>query len=78
MKTCQDITGLYEQGKISRISLSDKIAIRSHRTMCKNCRSYFKESDMLDRMLSRKFKDLGNYTFSKDEKANLKDKLNSD
>lgn len=78
MKTCQDITGLYEQAKINRISLSDKLAIRTHRTMCKNCRSYFKESDLLDKMLSRKFKDLGNYKFSNEEKSKLIDKLNSD
>jgi len=75
MKTCQDITGLYERKKIGRISLSEKLAIRTHGTICKDCRSYFKESDILDKMLSRKFKDLGNYKFSESEKLSLKERL---
>lgn len=75
MKTCEEITGLYEQGKMSRISFADKIALGTHRSICKDCRSYFKDSDRLDSMLSRKFKDLGNYKFSDIEKENLKAKL---
>ena len=71
MKTCEEITGLYEQGKIRRISLSDKIALGTHRRICKDCRNYFKESDMLDKMLTRKFKDLGNYKFSSQEKEDI-------
>lgn len=76
MKTCQEISGLYEQGKITRISLGDKLALRIHGSICKGCRDYFKESDILDKMLSRKFKDLGNYKFSDTEKAKIKERLN--
>ena len=75
MKDCQEITGLYEQGKISRISVSDKIAIRAHRTICKPCRQYFKDSDLMDIYISKKFKDKGNYTFSSSEKAKMKEEL---
>lgn len=77
MKTCQDITGLYEQNKMDRISMSDRLAIRVHGSICKDCRSYFKESDLLDKMLKRKFRDLGSYKFSNDEKSKLKERLKS-
>lgn len=75
MKDCQEITGLYEQGKISRISISDKIALRSHRMICKTCRQYFKDSDLMDIIITKKFKDLGNYTFTASEKAKMKEEL---
>jgi hypothetical protein len=78
MKTCQEITGLYEQAKIGRISLSEKFAVRTHRSMCKNCRTYFKDSDLLDKMLRRQFKDLGNHNFSMEEKAKMKEQLKKD
>ena len=75
MKDCQEITGLYEQGKISRISISERIAIRSHRAICRTCRQYFKDSDLIDLIITKKFKDLGNYTFTASEKSKMKEKL---
>lgn len=75
MKNCQEITGLYEQGKINRISISDKIAIRSHRAICRTCRQYFKDSDLIDIIITKKFKDLGNYSFTAIEKLKMKEKL---
>jgi hypothetical protein len=75
MKNCQEISGLYEQGKLSRISISDKIALRSHNLICKQCRQYFKDSDLMDVLIARKFKDLGTYTFSESEKAKMKEEL---
>ena len=72
MKDCQEITGLYEQGKINRISISDRIAIRSHKMICKLCRQYFKDSDLMDVILTKKYKDLRKYTFSTSEKTKMK------
>ena len=60
---------------MSKISLAEKLALRGHKSLCKNCRSYFKDSDLLDKMLQRKFKNLGNYHFSMEEKARMKEKL---
>jgi hypothetical protein len=76
MKTCEEISVLYEQSKINRISIASRLAIRSHRSICKGCRQYFKDSDNIDSMITRKFKNLGSYTFSVKEKEELKDKLN--
>ena len=75
MKGCQEITGLYEQGKINRISISDKIAIRSHRAICRTCRQYFKDSDLMDVFITKKFKYLGSYTFTTSEKTKIKEEL---
>jgi len=75
MSKCQDITEKIEQGKLSRISVSNKLAIRFHMRICGKCRSYFKDSNTLDRMLTRKFKHLGKYTFTPEEKEKLKKRL---
>lgn len=78
MKDCQDITELVERSKIERISLGDRLAIRMHSTICKNCRQYFRDSDVLDDMMnSRTFKHLGEYSFSVEEKEKLKALLRS-
>ena len=75
MKNCEEITGLYEKAKIARISLSDRIAIRTHKAICKDCKNYFLDSDKLDRIITHKFRHLGKYQFSDSEKAQLKDRL---
>lgn len=75
MKTCEEITVLYEQSKVNRISVSDKISIRTHKTICKDCRQYFKDSDKIDLMLTKRFKHLGSYSFSDTEKESLKERL---
>ena len=75
MKNCEEITVLYEQSKVNRVSISDKISIRTHKTICKDCRQYFKDSDKIDTMITGKFKHLGNYNFSDSEKESLKERL---
>ena len=78
MKDCQEITELVERSKIERISLGDRLAIRMHSTICKNCRQYFRDSDVLDDMMnSRTFKHLAEYSFSDEEKEKLKALLRS-
>ncbi|MCR9172675.1 MAG: hypothetical protein NXI10_09300 [bacterium] len=73
MKDCQDITELVERSKIERISVGDRLAIRMHSTICKKCRQYFRDSDVLDKMMqSKRFKHLGEYQFTEEEKEKLK------
>lgn len=75
MKNCEEITGLYEKGKLTRISLGDRMSIRMHKSICKNCKNYMLDSDKLDRIITHKFKHLGNYQFSDNEKDKLKERL---
>jgi len=78
MKDCQDITELVERSKFDRISLGDRLAIRMHSTICKDCRQFFKDSEALDDMMTSKtFKHLGEYSFTNDEKDELKTLLKS-
>jgi len=78
MKDCQEITELIERSKVERVSLGDRLSIRFHSTICGNCRRYFKDSDLMDELLtSKRFRDLGEYKFSDSEKDKLKTLLRS-
>ncbi|MDB3905838.1 hypothetical protein OAK35_02635 [Crocinitomicaceae bacterium] len=78
MKDCQDITELVERSKIERISLGDRMSIGMHSAICKNCRQFFRDSDTLDEMMqSKRFKHLGEYSFTTEEKEKLKILLQS-
>lgn len=75
MITCQQISELHERSKLHRLSLGNRLIIRLHGSICKNCRTYFKDSDLMDAMLRKRFRHLGNYQFSDQEKEALKEKL---
>lgn len=78
MKDCQDITELVERSKIERISLGDRLSIRFHHTICKQCRQFFTDSALIDEMLaSKRYKHLSNFSFSTEEKERLKMLLRS-
>jgi predicted anti-sigma-YlaC factor YlaD len=75
MKKCQDITQDIERSAFDRLTLKDKLSIRFHLSMCKTCRSYFKDSKTIDGMLKKKFTHLSQHKFSQQEKDNLKKNL---
>jgi len=72
MKDCQDITELVERSKLERITVKDRLAIRFHKSSCKNCRTYFKDSALMDELLTRKFRHLSEYAVSLRRKRTLK------
>ena len=73
MKDCQQISEEIEKGKITALTVSERIGIRFHLSFCKGCRRYVKDSQLLDRLL--RHRDKKQYCFSTDEKARLKSKL---
>lgn len=75
MKTCQEITELIEKTKVTRTSVSEKLAIRTHVAICGHCRTYFKDSKILDRILVKRFRHLGDYKFTEEEKEEMKRKV---
>ena len=75
MKTCQDITESIEKANFKRLSIKERLAIRFHLSLCKNCRQYSIDSKIIDRMLTKKFKSVKNFTFSDKEKEDLKQKM---
>ncbi|PWL30558.1 MAG: hypothetical protein DCO96_06165 [Fluviicola sp. XM-24bin1] len=78
MKDCQEITELIERSKVERITLGDRLAIGMHKSICRDCRQYFRDSDSLDELMqSKRFRHLSEYTFSDDEKEKLKILLKS-
>lgn len=78
MRGCQEITELVERSKVSRSSIGERLAIRMHNSICKECRQYFKDSALIDKMLSSKrFRDMREYKFSSEEKEKIKAILRS-
>jgi hypothetical protein len=76
MKDCQAITELLERSKFERLSWSNRLAIRFHGGLCRQCRHYFRDSEIMDALLSSKrFKHLSEYTFSPAEKDSLKKRI---
>lgn len=75
MKDCREITEMMERSSVERISLSDKIGLRFHLMMCKACRQFSKDRIAIDVILTKRFKKIDQYSFSKVEKENLKNNL---
>ena len=72
---CQKITENIEKGKITKNSVSEKVAVRLHLSICKNCRKYARDSRILDRMITRSFSAIPDHQFTKEEKAEIVSKL---
>ena len=75
MKYCQDITEMIERAADIRLSFSEKMALRFHLFICKTCKRYSEDSKAMDILLSRRFKRVDDYSFSKLEKEELKNRL---
>ena len=75
MKDCQDYTMDMERSFFERLTLKERIGLRFHAAICKDCRQYFKDSKTIDSLLTKRFKDFGNYSFSDSEKDQLKARI---
>ncbi len=74
MKNCQEITEDIERSSLTRVSLKDRMAIKLHITICPDCKSYYKDSRAIDKLLKR-IKLRTKYSFNENEKQVLKEKL---
>ena len=75
MKNCQDTTQDIERATFERLTLKDRLGLRLHLSMCKDCRRYFKDSKSIDKLLKKRFSHLSKYSFTKEEKDELKRKI---
>lgn len=50
--SCKKATELIEKNEITPLSKKEKLQLRIHTSMCKACRSYEKQSDILEKALS--------------------------
>lgn len=75
MSTCQELTENIEKGNVRKLSIRERIAIRRHLKLCPDCKQYSKDSKILDRLLRLKSKQISEYKFSPEEKAELIKKL---
>lgn len=75
MKYCQEITEMMERASVERISLSDRMTLRFHLMICKACRQFSKDRLAIEVLLTKRFKKIDQYTFTKVEKENIKKML---
>jgi len=75
MKNCQETTMDIERSKYERISGKDRLGLRLHLAMCRACRCYYKDSKKIDHLLEKKFRNLDEYKFSREEKSSLKQRI---
>lgn len=75
MKGCQEITELVEKGKTTNLSTMEKISVRTHLLMCKLCRDFRKDSNILDRVLRKALLNPRKATFTSAEKKAMVDRM---
>ena len=75
MKDCQDYTMDFERSLHERLTLREKLGLRFHITICPDCRKYFEDSKYIEKLLVRGFKDKRSYSFTKQEKNSIKEKI---
>ena len=75
MKTCQQITEDIEKGIVRKLSIRERIALRVHLKICRDCKNYAKDSQILDRLLRLQSKQMKDYKFTPGEKKDLIKKL---
>lgn len=75
MKGCQEITELVEKGKTTNLSAMEKISVRTHLLMCKLCREFRKDSNILDRVLRKALLNPRKTNFSSAEKKAMVDRM---
>jgi hypothetical protein len=79
--SCKKATELIEKREIITLSTKEKLQLRIHTSMCKACKSYEQQSDIIEKALSdwvRKKENSGDEkVLSNQAKAGLIDKLNS-
>lgn len=76
--TCRDITETFEKQSVTRLSISEKLAVRMHMRICKNCRQYSKDSKILEKMIRRLGSAQYQHEFTPAEKETLIKKLKGD
>ncbi len=74
MKGCQEITELVEKGKTTNLTAMDKISVYTHLLICKLCRDYRKDSNILERFL-RKALNHRRATLTSEEKNAIVDRM---
>ncbi|NCT15997.1 MAG: hypothetical protein COW67_00920 [Flavobacteriales bacterium CG18_big_fil_WC_8_21_14_2_50_32_9] len=70
--SCKKATEMVEQDKIVSLSLVDRLKLKLHISVCKACKVYQKQSDLLDTFFS-KSKDLDD--IPTEENPQLKNKI---
>lgn len=75
MRNCQEKTQEVERSNFEKLSLKKRLLLKAHCLLCPPCRSYFKDSKSIDKILTMRYSDFVNYEYSVEEKNELKNRL---
>lgn len=53
MLTCDEATAICDKNQYGEASISEKISLTFHLIMCKYCRKYTKQNDLMTRLFGR-------------------------
>lgn len=67
MKHCKEYTELLEKEAVMGITVSEKLLTRFHMMICKECRQYKNDSQILEKILRLRAKTDSKVTFSESE-----------
>jgi hypothetical protein len=75
MKGCQEITELVEKEKTTNLSVMERISVRTHLLICKLCRDFRKDSNILDKALRKALLRTRKATLTSAEKQAIVDRI---
>ena len=77
MEGCQEITERIEKSNVTKLTFKERWSIRMHLFMCKTCRVFKKDSQLMNRLLKKNWDKKEQHSYSEAEKMNLKSSLES-
>ncbi len=69
---CEKITYYIEKGHLTKLNISEKLQIRLHTLICKCCKNYEPDSDVVNNVLALLKEDQSTQQLSPSEKAEIK------
>jgi len=72
---CEKVTYYIEKGFLTELNVSEKMQIKLHSLICKNCRNYAPDSEIVNEFLHLLSEDDETPALSVSEKNKLKDAL---
>jgi len=67
LKTCKKTAELIDKQMLISLTLKEKVQLKAHKSICRNCKAYEKQSKLVDVLISKHFADSYNKHANLDE-----------
>lgn len=72
LKSCKKTTELIDKQMLTSLTLKEKLQLKAHKSICKTCNGYEKQSKLLDAFLSKRFANSDKIISNLDEVKKIK------